>query len=131
MNGDRRSGNRCRALGRGSPARRAAAVRRALAYRETLSFMRWMTGFLYSRRVALRYALHEMAQSRLVTCGGVFVNNALARGPIDDRNGCLQRSYGRGFVWGRPDSFDGGAHLRTDGAVTLVGLGVGAQSFFC
>ena len=63
--------------------------------------------------------------------GGVFVNNALARGPIDDRYSCLQRSFGRGFVGGRPDSLDGGAHLRTDGAVALVGLGVGAQSFFC
>ena len=89
-----------------------------------------MTGFLVCGRVALRYALHEMAQSRLVARGGVFVNNALARGPIDDRNGRLQRGFGRGFVGGRADPFNGGAHLRADGAVALMRPGVGAEAFF-
>ena len=89
-----------------------------------------MTGFVVCGRAVLRYALHEMAQSRLVARGGVFVNNALARGSIDDRYSCLQRSFGRGFIGGRADPFDGGAHLRADGAVALVGPGVSAQAFF-
>ena len=89
-----------------------------------------MTGFLFWGRVALCYVLPEMAQSRLVARGGVFVNNTLACGSIDDRYSCLQRSFGRGFIGGRAAAFAGGAHLRADGAVALVGPGVGAQAFF-
>lgn len=69
-----------------------------------------------------------MAQPRLVAGGGVFVDNAFARGLIDDGNGVLQGGFGRGLVGGLADLFDGGAHARAVGAVAFKGFGIGAQA---
>ena len=71
-----------------------------------------------------------MAQPRFIAGGGIFVDNALARGLIDDGNGALQGRCSRVFVGSLVHLFDGGAHARADAAVAICGLDAGAQGLF-
>ena len=59
-----------------------------------------MAGSSGQMGVKLRYILDEMAQPRFVARSGVFVDNTLARGFVNDRYGRLQCGFGRGFVGG-------------------------------
>ena len=78
----------------------------------------------------MRHPLHEMAQSRLVAGGGIFVDNAFAGSPVDNRDRRLQSGFGRGFIRSLTDSFKGRAHSRAKRTVAHIGFGTSGLVFF-
>ena len=71
-----------------------------------------------------------MAQSRLVAGGGIFVDNAFAGSPVDNRDRRLQSGFGRGFIRSLTDSFKGRAHSRAKRTVMHIGFGTSGLVLF-
>ena len=80
---------------------------------------------LAADRAALRAGRESAMQPRLVAPGGVPMDDAFARHPVDERNGLLQRRFGGSQVVavdGRADAPERAAQVRAELAVALAVL---------